>query len=182
MVWRIRYIFVCSWTPRTSIPFSIPSLPEALPPHHSPFRPLSPTPPPSLSSVLFFPPVFFLLQIVITEPRLGYYLHKTIRKEARVTFLYGPGSKPVTNRGDLRENKLLACYGNFTADTTNLHGGTKQGRDEADEFQSQTTTMERQLQIRFEMDIPVLRGFTVTNGFVPTWNTNLLCFHRSEED
>ena len=42
--------------------------------------------------------------------------------------------------------------------------------------------MKRQLQIRFEMDIPVLRDFAVTNGLVPKWNTNLLCFHRSGED
>lgn len=42
--------------------------------------------------------------------------------------------------------------------------------------------MKSQLQIRFEMDLPVLRDFAVTNGFVPKWNANLLCFQRSEED
>ena len=42
--------------------------------------------------------------------------------------------------------------------------------------------MKSQLQIRFEMDLPVLRDFTVTDGFVPKWNTNLLCFDRSKED
>lgn len=41
---------------------------------------------------------------------------------------------------------------------------------EADEFQSQASEMKRQLQIRFEMDTPVLRGFAVTNGLVPRWN------------
>ena len=72
--------------------FCTPTLPsKTLPPHHFPLPPL----PPLLLlylSVLFSPPVFFLLQIIITESRLGYYLHKTIiTKGARVTFLYGLG-------------------------------------------------------------------------------------------
>lgn len=40
--------------------------------------------------------------------------------------------------------------------------------------------MESQLQIRFEMDLPVLGDFTVTDELVPTRNTNLLCFQRAE--
>ena len=36
--------------------------------------------------------------------------------------------------------------------------------------------MKSQLQIRFEMDIPVLRDFAVTNGLVPKWNTSYFAF------
>lgn len=41
--------------------------------------------------------------------------------------------------------------------------------------------MKRQLQIRFEMDIPVLRDFAVTNGLVPKWNTTYFAFIEAEK-
>ena len=71
----------------------------------------------SLSSVSFSPPVIFLLAIVITKLSLGCYLYKTITKGARVTFLYGPRSKPLTDAAGIRENKLLMFYWNFTEGT-----------------------------------------------------------------
>jgi hypothetical protein len=42
--------------------------------------------------------------------------------------------------------------------------------------------MKSQLQIRFEMDLPVLGDFAVTNGLVPEWSASLLCFHGSKQD
>lgn len=87
------------------------------------------SPPPSLSPlfsyVLFSPLVFFLLGSITTERRLGCYLHKTTTKGAGLTFLYGPGSKPLTNGADIRGNELLMLYCNFTAGTRYLHGGSK---------------------------------------------------------
>ena len=50
-----------------------------------------------------------------TKP--GCYLHKTITKGGRVTFLYGPGCKPLTDGTGIGENKLLMLSWNFTAGT-----------------------------------------------------------------
>lgn len=60
-------------------------------------------------------------------------------------------------------------------------GEPKYTRVEANKFHSQTTKMKRQLQIRFEMDIPVLRDFAVTNGLVPKWNTTYFAFIEAEK-
>lgn len=95
-----------------SSPLSFPKTPS---PH--PF-PLSPTRPPSSSSLVALslfhfssvPEVFFLLEVMMAELSLGCYLHKSSTKGARVTFLYGPGAKPLTNGAGIRENKLLMFY------------------------------------------------------------------------
>lgn len=76
------------------LPFQDPSLPRSS-------SLLSSSIPPRPSHVLFSPPVFFLLEIVATEPGLGCY-----SKGTRVTLHCGPGSKPLANRADIRENKL----------------------------------------------------------------------------
>lgn len=59
---------------------------------------------------------------------------------------------------------------------------TKYSRVEADESPSETTKLSKRLQIRFEMDTPVLGDFAVTNGLVPEWSASLLSFHGSRWD
>lgn len=75
--------------------------------------------------------MFFLSSFSLNvSPELSHesYLHKTITKGVRVTFLYGPGSTALTNEADIRENKLLVFYGNFAVGIKYLHEVTKHSR------------------------------------------------------
>lgn len=65
---------------------------------------------------------------ISTELSLESHLHKTITKGARVTFLYGPGSIALTNEADIRQNKLLVLYRNFTVGIKYLHEVPKHSR------------------------------------------------------
>lgn len=108
-------------------------------------------------------------------------MHKTITEGARATFLSGPGSIALTNEAGIRENKLLVLYRNFTVGLKYLHEVPKHSRVEADEFHSQTAKMKSQLQIRFEMDLPVLRDFAVTNGLASSGTQTYFAFIEAKE-
>lgn len=91
--------------PGSSFPASLRSV--SPPPLHLPL----PSLPFCLSSPLIC--LLFLSPSSLNISRelcLESYLHKTITKGARMTFLYGPGSIALTNEADLRENKLLVLY------------------------------------------------------------------------
>ena len=154
---------------------------------------LSPSFPGLLLTAFLFPSFFLhpspillcsLLSSSLLSPWNHYHRTKAwmLFKGTRVTLLCGPGSKPLANGADIRENKLWIFYWNFTAGSRYLHGGTKYTRVGTDTFHSKTAKMKSQLQIRFEMDLRVSRDCTVTNEFVPRWNTNLLCFSGNKED
>lgn len=76
---------------------------------------------------LFSPPPSCSLNIS-PELSLESYLHKTIAKGVRVTFLYGPGSIALTNEAESRENKLLVFYWNFAVGIKYLHEVAKHAR------------------------------------------------------
>lgn len=65
--------------------------------------------------------------------------------------------------------------------TRHLHQLTKYTRVESDEFRSKTTKMKRRLKISFELDIPVLRDFTVTNESVPSGTQTYFAFIEAEK-
>lgn len=101
------------------------------------------------------------------EFSLESYLHKTITKGARMTFLYGPGSIALTSETDLGENKLLVLYWNFAVGIKYLHEVTQHSGFRQMNSIPKPLKWKANCKLGLKWTWPVLRDFAVTNGLVP---------------